>query len=49
LPDAALNIARMVQGTSKAKEDLNRAIEIFKECGADGWVEKYAKELASLS
>jgi hypothetical protein len=32
----------------KAKENLTRAIEIFKECGADGWVEKYEKELASL-
>jgi class 3 adenylate cyclase/tetratricopeptide (TPR) repeat protein len=33
---------------SKAKEKLSRAIDIFKECGADGWVEKYEKELASL-
>jgi tetratricopeptide (TPR) repeat protein len=32
----------------KAKENLTKAIEIFKECGADGWVEKYEKELASL-
>jgi len=31
---------------SKAKENLNKAIEIFKKCGADGWVEKYEKELA---
>jgi len=34
---------------SKAKENLIKAIEIFKECGADGWVERYEKELASLS
>ena len=33
----------------QAKEKLNTAIEIFKECGADGWVEKYEKELAELS
>ena len=33
----------------KAKKNLNKSIEIFKECGADGWVEKYEKELASLS
>ena len=33
----------------KAKEKMNKAIEIFKECGADGWVERYEKELASLS
>jgi hypothetical protein len=33
---------------SRAKETLNKAIEIFKECGADGWVERYEKELAEL-
>jgi class 3 adenylate cyclase/tetratricopeptide (TPR) repeat protein len=33
----------------KAREKLSKAIEIFKECGADGWVEKYEKELAALS
>ena len=32
----------------KAKENLAKAIEIFKECGADGWVEKYEKELAGM-
>jgi class 3 adenylate cyclase/tetratricopeptide (TPR) repeat protein len=32
----------------KIKEKLTKAIDIFKECGADGWVEKYEKELASL-
>jgi class 3 adenylate cyclase/tetratricopeptide (TPR) repeat protein len=32
----------------KARENLGKAIEIFKECGADGWVEKTKKELASL-
>jgi class 3 adenylate cyclase/tetratricopeptide (TPR) repeat protein len=31
----------------KAKENLSKAIEIFKECGADGWVEKYEKGLAA--
>jgi len=34
---------------SKARENLGRAIEILKECGADGWVEKYEKELALVS
>jgi tetratricopeptide (TPR) repeat protein len=29
----------------KAQENLGKAIEILKECGADGWVEKYEKEL----
>jgi len=33
----------------KAKENLNKAIEIFKECGADGWVKKCKEELVSLS
>ena len=33
----------------KAQENLGRAIEIFKECGADGWIEKYEKELAQSS
>jgi class 3 adenylate cyclase/tetratricopeptide (TPR) repeat protein len=33
----------------KAQGNLSKAIEIFKECGADGWVEKYEKELATLS
>jgi len=31
------------------KEQLSDAIDILKECGADGWVEKYEKEIASLS
>ena len=34
---------------SRAKENLAKAIDIFKECGADGWVEKSEKELAALS
>jgi class 3 adenylate cyclase/tetratricopeptide (TPR) repeat protein len=32
----------------KAQENLGKAIEIFRECGADGWVEKAEKDLASL-
>jgi hypothetical protein len=32
-----------------ARENVGKAIEIFKECGADGWVEKYEKKLAVLS
>jgi class 3 adenylate cyclase/tetratricopeptide (TPR) repeat protein len=31
------------------KEQLTKAIDIFRECGADGWVEKYEKELALIS
>jgi len=33
----------------KAQENLGKAIEILRECGADGWVEKYEKELAAIS
>jgi tetratricopeptide (TPR) repeat protein len=32
----------------KAQENLGKAIEIFKQCGADGWVEKAEKELATI-
>jgi len=32
----------------KVKENLTKTIEIFTECGADGWVEKYEKELALM-
>jgi tetratricopeptide (TPR) repeat protein len=34
---------------AKAIESFGKAIEIFGECGADGWVERYEKELAALS
>lgn len=33
----------------KARENLNKAIEIYKECGADGFLKKAEKELAALS
>jgi hypothetical protein len=33
----------------KAKENLGKAIEILKECGADGWVARYEKELTKFS
>ena len=33
---------------SKARENLSKAIEVLKECGANGWVEKYEKELTTL-
>jgi tetratricopeptide (TPR) repeat protein len=34
---------------SKARENLDKAIQIFKECGSDGWIKKHEKELAALS
>jgi tetratricopeptide (TPR) repeat protein len=33
----------------KAKENLNKAIEIFTECGADGWQNKAEEEMAALA
>jgi len=35
--------------SSKAKENLGNAIEIYRECSADGWLSKTEKELAALS
>jgi tetratricopeptide (TPR) repeat protein len=33
----------------KAKEQFTKSIDLFRECGADGWVEKYEKELVRIS
>jgi len=38
---------RRIGERQKAREHLNRAIQIFKECGADGWVEKYEKQFGN--
>jgi tetratricopeptide (TPR) repeat protein len=43
------DVLRRKRKRSKAKENLSRAIEIFKGCGADGWVKKAEKDLAALS
>jgi len=45
---------RIGEGTWKGdrlnfRENLGKAIEILKECGSDGWLGKYEKELALLS
>jgi tetratricopeptide (TPR) repeat protein len=42
------DLSKRKEDIPKAKENLLKAIEIFKECGADGWVEKYEKELAGM-
>lgn len=34
--------------TPKAKENLSKAIDIFKECGADGWVTRTEEALAAI-
>jgi predicted amidophosphoribosyltransferase len=33
----------------KTWQSFGKAIEIFRECGADGWVEKAEKELTTIS
>jgi TPR repeat protein len=33
----------------KARENLGQAIETFKGCGADGWVEKAERKLAEIA
>ena len=33
----------------QAREKMNKAIDIMKECRADGWVERYEKKLAEIS
>jgi hypothetical protein len=32
----------------KAQENLGKAIDILRQCDADGWVENYERELAAL-
>ena len=33
---------------AKARKSLQTAIDIFRQCGADGWVTRYEEELARL-
>ena len=41
-------ISRLREDILGANEELSNAIKIYKGCGADGWVEKYEKQLATL-
>jgi tetratricopeptide (TPR) repeat protein len=41
-------LQKRIGNRSKAKEHLSKAVEIFKECDADGWVAKYEKKLGEL-
>jgi tetratricopeptide (TPR) repeat protein len=34
--------------SAMAKEKLSKAIEIFKECGADGWVTRTQEALSAI-
>lgn len=36
------------RATAEALEHLGKSIDILRECGATGWVEKYEKELAAI-
>jgi hypothetical protein len=42
------NILKRNGDRVNAREKLGKAIAVFRECGADGWVEKYEKELSVL-
>ena len=33
----------------KAQGNMGKAIETFKECGADGWIEKAERKLAEMA
>ena len=33
---------------TEAKEKINKAIEIYRVCGADGWLKKAQKDLATI-
>lgn len=43
------NFVKLRGDLPDARKMLNCTLKIFKEIGADGWVEKYEKELAALS
>jgi hypothetical protein len=34
---------------NKAQKEFEKAVEILRRCGADGWVKKYEEELATLA
>ncbi len=39
---------KRINDPTKSNENFNNAVALFGDCGADGWVEKYAKRLAGL-
>ena len=46
---AYAGLFKRIGDTPKVKENLGKAVEIYKKCGSDGWVEKAEKELKGLS
>jgi len=43
-----MEILKRKKDERQASESLKTALEIFRKCGADGWMEKYEKELSKL-
>jgi len=41
-------LSKRMGDQSKAKENLNKAKDIFKECGADGWAQQTERSLSQL-
>jgi hypothetical protein len=41
-------LCRLKGDLIKARESLNRSIDIFTECGAEGWQNKAKEEMALL-
>jgi tetratricopeptide (TPR) repeat protein len=41
-------LCRRKGDSAMAKEKLSKAIEVFKECGADGWVKRSEEALAKI-
>jgi hypothetical protein len=42
---ALARVSLRKENPSKAQKNLKEAIEIFKQCGADGWTKKYETDL----
>jgi len=42
------DLLKMKNEPQKAREKLGKAIEIFKQCGGGGWVQRYERELVLL-
>ena len=42
------HLLKEFRADAKALESLGRAIEVFRECGADGWVKRTEEKLARL-
>ncbi len=43
------NLLKRKGNKIESRENLSKAIEIFRECGADGWLQKAEEEMGALS